>query len=121
MKALPRIGGAVLLALVLHLTLGWAWTPLAGLLAGWHMRGWIFGALVVGVDYGLLVAFSFAVDPRAVGTMTDTMGGFLGNMPSGAVVALTVLIGVVLGGLSGAAGAQGARLVKARRRTHRAT
>ncbi|MEX0821983.1 MAG: hypothetical protein WD021_07545 [Rhodothermales bacterium] len=101
-----RLLALTALAAGLHSTLGWEWTAAAGLAAGYWMpqRAWIYGGVVVGLDYALFVAFSFARDPRAVGVMTETMGAFLGNMPSYAVVALTVVLGVAIGIVTGAAG-----------------
>lgn len=98
----------VLLAVLLHLLLGWEWTAMAGLAAGGWVprRGWLAGAFVVAVDYLALVLYSLAMSRPAVVAMTETMGALLGNLPSLAVVALTVLMGALIGALSGAAGTQ---------------
>lgn len=100
-------------AVLLHLLLGWEWTILAGVGAGmwFEGRGWIFGALAVGLDWLALVVFSFSVDSRAVGVMTYTMGRILGNLPSPVIVAITLLIGMLIGGLGGAAGTQLRRII----------
>lgn len=96
------------LALLVHLLLGWPWTIAAGVAAGfvYERQGWLYGALVVGVDWLVLVLYNYLVDARAVGVMTDTMGAIMGNMPSFAIVAITILIGLLLGLVGGAAGSQ---------------
>ena len=96
----------IAVALLLHLTLGWAWTFAAGIAAGtWHGRGgWRLGAMAVGIDWGLLMIYSYAVDARAVHLMTRTLGGILGNLPFYAVVVSTLFIGIILGGMGGGVG-----------------
>jgi len=95
-----------LFALALHITLGWAWTLLAGVLAGaWVVRrGWIAGAVSVGLDWLVLVVYNFAVAGREVASMVEILGGILGNLPGAVIVATTLLIGVLLGGLGGIIG-----------------
>lgn len=116
MKTPYRVLCLVVLAALLHLTLGWEWTAAAGLAAGYVLpRGWLAGAVVVSLDYLVFTIFSFARDAAAVHRMTETMGGFLGNMPSSVVVALTLLIGTLIGASSGAAGTQMRRMVDLRR------
>lgn len=97
---------ASLLALALHVFLGWAWTILAGVLAGaWVVRrGWFVGAVSVGLDWLVLIIYNFAVAGREVATMASTLGGILGNLPGAAIVAITFLIGALLGGLGGIIG-----------------
>lgn len=98
----------VALALALHVFLGWEWTIVAGVATGiWFgRRGWLMGLLVVGLDWLILVGYNVLVDARAFGVMTRTMGGLLGNLPSAAIVALTVLIGGLIGAAGGATGSQ---------------
>ena len=105
-------------AFMLHFALGWAWTLAAGVGAGvWQGRGgWHLGALAVAMEWAGWVIYSFTVDARAVHLMTETMGGVLGNMPFFAVVVLTLLIGVILGGLGGGVGTR-LRYLLVRRRT----
>ena len=101
-------------ALVLHLALGWAWTPAAGVAAGlWHGRGgWHLGAAGVGLEWLILILYNYGVNARAVHLMTENLGSMLGNMPFFTIVALTLSIGVLLGALGGAAGTQLNRLLR---------
>lgn len=103
-----RFALLVLLAVLLHVLLGWEWTVLAGIVAGLAVprRGWLTGLLVVGSDWLILILFNFVMDARATTAMTTAVGTILGNLPSAAVVALTLLIGCMLGLLGGGAGAQ---------------
>ncbi len=102
------------LALALHLLLGWAWTLAGGVAAGlWIGRGgWLLGGVSVGFEWLMLVLYNYAVDARAVHLMTESVGSILGNMPFFIIVALTLLIGVLLGALGGAAGTQLRRLFR---------
>ena len=109
-----KIVVTTLLALVLHLLLGWMWTMLAGIAVGvWiGRRGWLVGGIGVGLSWLGLVLYNFVVAAGPVGRMTDTLGGILGNLPGLLIVALTVLIGVLLGAVGGAVGTQIGLLAK---------
>jgi hypothetical protein len=106
MRMLLHIVAVAASALLLHLTLGWAWTLGAGVLGGAvaPSRGWIVGTLGVTIGWALLVGYNFVVAPEATQTMADTMGGIIGNTPGIAIVAGTILLGALLGGLGAAAG-----------------
>ena len=112
-----------LCALVLHVVLGWAWTIAAGLAAGlWIGRGgWHLGAASVGIDWLVLVLYNYLVAPRAVHLMSENLGSLLGNLPFFVIVALTPMIGALLGLLGGAAGTQLARLLHYKQSAHAAT
>lgn len=103
-----------LAAFVLHLVLGWAWTLLAGVGAGvWAgRRGWRVGGVAVGLEWLVLVGYNYVVAPAETGAMLETMGGIVGNMPGFAIVAISLLIGVLLGALGGLIGTQLRRLVR---------
>lgn len=107
-----KIAVTTAVSLALHLTLGWAWTLLAGVAGGvWAgRRGGVVGGAGVGLGWLLLVIYNFAVAAPAVRAMTATMGGILGNLPAWAVVALTLLVGVMLGATGGVLGARLARV-----------
>ena len=106
------------LSLVLHLTLGWAWTLGAGFAGGFWAarRGWLVGLLGVGLGWAALVGYNAVVAGPTVRRMATAVGGLLGNLPGFAVVIATVLIGALLGALGGAAGTQLAVLSGAARR-----
>ncbi len=96
------------LALLLHSTLGWGWTVLAGLAAGgWIARptpGLKIGAAGVGLEWAAWVVFSYLTAAPATGVMLNTVGGVMGNSPPALVVGATVCIGALLGALGGLTG-----------------
>lgn len=116
MSGALKLIAVTLLALALHLVLGWWWTAVAALIGGYWIgrRGWMLGAAAVGFDYLALVLYSYAADPRAFGVMTDTMGALVGNLPGAAIVAVTLAIGAATGALAGAAGSRLRRVVELR-------
>ena len=105
-----------ILALILHLLLGWAWTILAGLVAGlWKgPGGWWVGGMGVGLTWLGLILYNFSVAAEPVGRMTEVLGGILGNLPGMAVVGATLLIGILLGTVGGGLGTQIRLLIKRR-------
>lgn len=105
------------LSLVLHVTLGWAWTLAAGIVGGFWAgrRGWLVGLLGVGLGWGALVGYNAVVAAEPVRRMLTTMGGIIGNMPGFVVVVATLLIGAVLGALGGVIGSQLRLLARSRR------
>ncbi len=113
MRTLLHILAVAVCALVLHLVLGWAWTLGAGVLGGMiaPQRGWLVGTLGVALDWGMLVGYNYAVAPAATQIMTDTMGALIGNTSGMAVVAGTIVLGMLIGGLGGAAGASARQVV----------
>lgn len=98
----------LILALVLHLLLGWAWTLGAGVVGGlWAgRRGWLVGALGVGLGWLVLVVYSYLAAAPAVGEMTRVMGALMGGLGGWVVVLATVLLGTLLGLLGGIIGGQ---------------
>ena len=103
------------LAFALHLLLGWGWTLVAGIAGGfWAVRrGWLVGLLGVGLDWLAWLLYDYAVARAATSELVRILGGVLGNLPGGAVVGVTLLIGLVLGALGGFTGTQAARLLDA--------
>lgn len=89
----------LLLALMLHLFLGWQWTLLAGVVYGFYARrlGALLSSLACGLSWAQLVLWNLAVAPFETGNLTEAVGGLLGNIPSWAVVAVTILIGMLCG------------------------
>ena len=99
------------LAIVLHLILGWPWVILAavimGLVAG--KRGWLVGLCGVGLAWLLLIGWNYIMAADAIARMMETMsnliGGMLGtSLPAFVFLILTVLIGSLLGLLGGLIG-----------------
>lgn len=105
------------LALLLHLTLGWAWTLLAGVIGGVWARRWgramLVGAIGVGLDWAVLVGYNLIVAGAETRIMTGIMGALIGNTPGAVVVAATVLIGALIGALGGWMGSQLHQLARA--------
>lgn len=95
-----------ILSVVLHVSLGWEATVVAGAVGGiWAPRhGWFVGALGTALAWAGLVVYSSAVATPAVRVLLDTMGTLAGNIPGKALVGLTVFLGAVLGALGGAVG-----------------
>lgn len=94
------------LALLIHLVLGWEWTILAGLAAGGlsPRYGWFVGAAGTALSWTGILIYTFAVAPASTRILLDTLSGFAGNIPGSALVALTVAFGALIGGLGGAIG-----------------
>lgn len=103
---MTKIAATLVLALALHLLLGWSWTLLAGVAGGFWTgrRGWLIGLLGVGLEWLLLLVYTYLVDAQAAGAMAGQLGGILGNLPGLAIVGLTLLIGILMGTLGGALG-----------------
>ena len=97
-----------ILAMVLHILFGWAWTVVAAMAGGiWTAqvrRCMLIGAAGVGLEWAGWVVFSFITAAPATQTMLDTLGGLMGNSPPVVVVGATVCIGVLLGALGGLVG-----------------
>lgn len=115
MRFTVHVLGTTVLALALHLMLGWAWTFGAGLAGGViaPRRGWLVGSLGVALDWAALVGYNFWIAGAATGIMIRTMGDILGNTSGMVVVAATVFIGAALGGLGGVVGMVTRRVARA--------
>lgn len=110
--AIVRILLVGFLALGLHLLLGWEWTVCAGIVAGALIprHGWFVGAAGTALGWASVLVYSFVVAPASTRVYLDTLSGFAGNIPGFAFVALTVVLGALLGGLGGAIGMLGRSL-----------
>lgn len=98
---------ATLVALALHVLLGWQWSIVGGVIAGFGINrfGWALGAAAVSVSWLLLVVYNFAVAPAEMARFVEVTSGLLGNMPGPMLVVTTVLLGTVLGLSGGLMGA----------------
>lgn len=101
-----------LLSLLVHLTLGWQVTLMAGVVAGlWRVRrGWLIGAAGVGLAWAGLVGYNLAVAPEPTGELFRVMGGLLGPVPAPVIPLVTLALGLFLGAVGGGIGTQVARL-----------
>ncbi len=101
-----KVGVTAVLAVVLHVVLGWAWTPLAGLTAGlWQGKGgWWVGGAAVGASWLCLVGYSALVAPEPTMRLATILGSMAGEIPNLLVLASTVAIGVLLGTTAGGLG-----------------
>lgn len=94
-----------LLSVVLHVSIGWEATMLAGILGGvWGHDRWPKAAAGVLLGWILLVLYTPIVAPAAFRVLLDTLSAFGGNIPGAVVVGLTVFLGGVLGGVGAGIG-----------------
>ncbi|MFK7847636.1 MAG: hypothetical protein AB8G77_20255 [Rhodothermales bacterium] len=102
-----------IIAVVLHLLLGWEWTLFAGLLCGMIMpaKSWLWGGFSVATGWGVLILYNYLIASAPLLRMLDVTGQILGNLPGAVVVVVTLLIGGLLGFLGGLIGAQLVQLV----------
>jgi hypothetical protein len=103
---------SLIVALALHVLLGWPWSILGGAVAGFASArtGWLVGAVAVGLSWSILVTYNFAVAPAEISRFLAITGGVLGNMSGPLVVVVTVSIGALLGLLGGTIGGLANRL-----------
>lgn len=111
-----RFGISLVLALILHVFVGWAWSFAAALLLGFWMtkRGWLWGGALLSLSWALAVAYNWIVAAGPVSRMLDVMGGILGNLSGFAVVLITILLGGLLGLIGGGLGSSLAQLLHKR-------
>jgi hypothetical protein len=104
---------ALVLALLLHIFLGWEWTLLAGFVYGIRSKRLAWpGAGAVGLlSWGILLLYSYIVAPEPMGRMVETVGALLGGIPYWAVTILTLVLGFLLGVLGGLLGSLLAKLI----------
>lgn len=117
--SLPSTGlvlATAVLALMIHLALGWPWVVAAGVCGGFFAmrRGWLVGLAGVGLSWTVLIIYGLVVAAGPTQEMLRVMGALIGNITSPGVVALTLLIGCALGGLGGGIGTQLAAMVRRR-------
>lgn len=93
----------LVVAYLCHLTLGWQYSVIGAIVAGFlaPKKGVRAGALSLGLGWGLLIIFNFVVATPETVEMTRIMAALLGGLPSFVTVLLTLLIGLLLGTIGG--------------------
>lgn len=108
------LGVGVLVALALHLSVGWVLSPLGAVLAAWLRNrgtGLLLGAMVLVASWGAVIVYSFAVAPAETAEMTRVVSGIIGLGPGIMTVLLTVLVAALLGAAGGGVGGALRRVV----------
>jgi hypothetical protein len=97
---------AFVVALVLHVLLGWPWSIVGGFVAGIGSKrgGWALGLMAVALSWIVLIVYNFAVAPEEMARFVEVTSGLLGNMDGPMLVVTTVLLGALLGLLGGGIG-----------------
>ena len=111
-----KVALTIVLALLLHWILGWAWTCAAGLVGGFWKGpgGWYLGGLAVGSAWLVWLLYNVAVAPAAVMRMAGMYGGIMGGIPGPVILATTLVMGILIGTVGGGLGSQ-LRLIMYRR------
>ncbi len=93
----------LLVALAFHLALGWQFSAIGAIVAGFlaPQKGVRVGALSVAFGWGLLIIFNFVVATPETVEMTRIMAALLGNLPPFVTVLITLCIGLLLGSIGG--------------------
>lgn len=106
MKNRIAVAVGVIVALALHVMLGWMWSVAGSLVAGFMVskRSAWSGALTLIVSWALLIGWNMAVAPAENLNMMETMAELLGGMPGFVIPFATLLIAAVLGLAAGALG-----------------
>ncbi|MBT8399655.1 MAG: hypothetical protein KJO98_04200 [Rhodothermia bacterium] len=115
MLLLLFISGVI--ALVVHVLLGWPWSILGGVAAGWlaPRGGWWRGALAVGMAWLILIGYNFIVANGPVREMHRVVAGVAGDLPGWTIPGLSLFVGILIGAAGGLVGTSLAR-VGARRK-----
>jgi hypothetical protein len=94
---------ASILALILHVLLGWQWSLGGGVVAGLMARraGWAVGMTAVALAWTALVLYNFAAAPAEIARLLEIASGIFGNIPPFSLVVITILLGALLGLLGG--------------------
>lgn len=94
-------------ALVLHLTVGWVFSPLGAVVAAWWRNrgtGILIGTVVLVLSWLLLIIFNYVVAPETTAEMTRVVSGLVGIGPGIVTVLLTCFVAALLGAAGGGVG-----------------
>jgi len=106
----------VVVALALHLMVGWVLSPLGAVAAAWWRNrgtGILLGTIVLVASWGSVIVYSFAVAPTETAEMTRVISSIVGFGPGFITVLLTALVAALLGAAGGGVGAALRRVVSA--------
>lgn len=93
----------------LHVGVGWEWTLVAAIAGGMLsvQRGWLTGALALGLSWGAVLLGSYLLAPDASAVLLGILDALIGGNTNGAIaVACTLLFGGLLGLCGGVIGSQ---------------
>ncbi len=101
------MSAAVIVAVAAHVFLGWMWSPLGAVLAGFlvEKRGPVAGALSLLLAWGALVGWSWVQAPAETQEMWRVVGAITGNLPPSVTVVATLTTAGLLGMTGGWLGA----------------
>lgn len=105
-RFIPVVVGLAV-ALALHLTLGWMFSPLGAVVAAWWRdrgTGILIGTIVLVVSWLLLIVANYVIAPQATSEMTRVVSGIIGIGPGIMTVLLTCLVAALLGAAGGGVG-----------------
>lgn len=94
-----RILIGCIVAVTLHLLLGWPWSVGGGIATAMYnpRRAWIAGGIAVGLGWTLFVAHALLTAPEPAARLLAIMGGLFGNIPGVLIPVITVFVGGLLG------------------------
>ncbi|NND72662.1 MAG: hypothetical protein HKN43_13880 [Rhodothermales bacterium] len=98
-----KLAITTLLSVGLHVAVGWQWSVVGGIVAGfWAIRrGWIAGGVTVGLAWSILLAYSLFDAFNPVLRMFEVAGQLVGGLPAVFTPVAIVLCGFLLGLLAG--------------------
>lgn len=97
-----------LIAVIVHLMLGWAWTFGVAMGGGWWTgkRGWLTGGIGVGTCWLILLGYNGIVAPGPTHEFARIFAGLVGDLPPFLTYVMVLVIGLLLGMLGGVVGSQ---------------
>ena len=98
---------AIVIALAAHVFLGWMWSPIGAVLAGFLVeKKWLAaGSASLMAAWGVLMVWSWTRAPHETQEMWRVVADLLGNLPPIATVVATLAVACLLGMAGGWLGA----------------